>query len=98
MIYRPTRLKTKTKEAGQDNLQTLGHLPSHVLVEGDGCRRVLEENVGHPDLEFPELGHLPNDLAGYEVTPSRRSGDGHRSLSPRLLPCLNLQGTQTRAL
>lgn len=43
---------------------------AHVLVEGDGRRSMLEENVGHPDLELPQLGHLPHNLAGDEMAPS----------------------------
>lgn len=68
------------------------------LVEGDRRRGVLEEHVGLPDHELPELRHLPHDLASDEMASSRRSGDGYRSLSPGLLPGLNLQGPQTRGM
>lgn len=59
---------------------------TYILVESDGGRGVLEKNVGHSDLELPELGHLSNDLAGDEVAPSRGSGHGDRPLSPGGLP------------
>lgn len=57
---------------------------------------MLEEDVGHPDLELPQLGHLPHDLARDKVASPGRSGDGDRSLSPGLFPALNLQGKVRR--
>lgn len=52
---------------------------------------MLEKNVGHSNLELPELGHLSNDLAGDEMAPSRRGGDGDRPLGPGGLPGHDLQ-------
>lgn len=64
---------------------------SHILVECDRGGRVLEKHVGHANLELPELGHLPNDLACDEMASPRRRRNGDGSLSPGRLASHDLR-------
>ena len=63
---------------------------THVLVQRDGGRCMLEEHVGHADLELSQLGHLALDLPCYHMAPSRGARDGDRFLSPAGLTCHDL--------
>lgn len=57
---------------------------------------MLDEHVGHADLELPQLGHLALDIPRDEVAPPGRSGNSNRPLSPARLSCHDLRGTERR--
>lgn len=63
---------------------------THILVDGERGRRVLEEDIGHPHFERSQLRHLFVDLRGNQVAPSGRSSDCHRSLRPFCGPGVDL--------
>lgn len=58
---------------------------------------MLEEHVGHADLELSQLGHLAFDIPRDEMAPSRRGRDGDRALGPAGLARHYLQG-ETHAM
>lgn len=65
---------------------------THVLIDGERCRSMLQEDICQPYTKQPEFRDLTRDLGGDEVAPPTRSRDGDCPLRPAGSPRLDLQG------